>query len=360
MITPDNNFNNFNNFNQYNQYNIGYGKRPLTPEEQAEKKNLFIDCVKLGCMLLLYNILNTVFAYAFYYCTYYVKTKSFSLDYNVIFSYLGKEQAKLVSSTAYRMSANISITIFSLITMLLVAKFIFRVHISNFLKPNKASVKQGAIWAPACFVINMILSLMVSYFTAFMSAQGVSVPSSDFSLSSPSAISVIMQVSYVIILAPIIEEFIYRGLILGILSRYGTTAAVLLSALSFGLMHGNIPQAASAFATGIVYATIAINCGSIVPTIMIHAFNNLIANFSDISSALNIPHADLIFCLFEIAVALIGFFVLFSRYDFLKTKEPDSHLSKKQVTKSVFTNPAIIIYLLTLVYSIVKGLIDAN
>lgn len=342
--------------NSGNNFNIVF------PDENTikEKRHLSTDCIKLGCMLILYQILNTVFVYAFYYCTYFITANKFSLDYNTVFSFLSDEKYSLVSSTAYRMSANITVTVLSLVTMLFTAKFLFKVHISRYLKPTKSAVKQGVIWAPAGFVVNMILSLMVSYFTAFLSTQGVSVPSNDFSLSSPSAASVIMQISYVIILAPVIEEFIYRGLILGILSKYGTTSAVLLSALAFGLMHGNIPQAASAFATGIVYAVIAINSGSIITTILIHSFNNFIANFSDIATALNIPHADLIFCIIEITVAILGFFVLFTRYDFLHTKEPKTYLPKNAVTKTVFTNPAILLYLASLLYTIISGLIKAN
>ena len=63
---------------------------------------------------------------------------------------------------------------------------------------------------------------------------------SDFSIHQPSAIAVIVQFSYVVIIAPIVEEFIYRGAILTALSPYGRGAAVLFSALAFGLMHGNI------------------------------------------------------------------------------------------------------------------------
>ena len=77
----------------------------------------------------------------------------------------------------------------------------------------------------------------------------LTVPTSDFSIHQPSAIAVIVQFSYVVIIAPIVEEFIYRGAILTALSPYGRGAAVLFSALAFGLMHGNIPQAASAFGT---------------------------------------------------------------------------------------------------------------
>ena len=111
-----------------------------------------------------------------------------------------------------------------------------------------------------------------------------------------------MQFSYVVIIAPIVEEFIYRGAILTALSPYGRGAAVLFSALAFGLMHGNIPQAASAFGTGLVYAIIAAKCGSILPTVIIHCLNNLLANFSSISDAIGLEHYETFMSVAEIVI----------------------------------------------------------
>ena len=115
---------------------------------------------------------------------------------------------------------------------------------------------------------------------------GVDVPTADFSIHQPSVIAVVMQFSYVIVLAPLFEEVIYRGLILKVITPYSKSAAILVSALAFGLMHGNIPQAASAFCTGLIYAIIALKCGSIIPTIIIHSLNNLIVNAPELAGAL--------------------------------------------------------------------------
>jgi hypothetical protein len=58
-----------------------------------------------------------------------------------------------------------------------------------------------------------------------------------------------------IIVAPLTEEFLFRGLILrGFLSRYSVVVSVLVSALLFGLLHGNPWQFFSATILGIVFA----------------------------------------------------------------------------------------------------------
>ena len=42
----------------------------LTPEKQQEKKLLTIDCVKISLLLILYNLLNRIFAVLFFYVAY--------------------------------------------------------------------------------------------------------------------------------------------------------------------------------------------------------------------------------------------------------------------------------------------------
>ncbi len=354
------------NFNGNQGYGYNYSYNPqfnmnfFSEEAMREKRSLFRDCTKLGVLLIIYNILNLIFAYGFYYVTYYVLSKKFTLSYVTVVTYLLENHESLVRSTVYQMGANIAITVASLALILIIGKGIMKISFHGFIRPTKQGAKTAVVWAPACFVINMIFSLAVAYFTSFMNAQGVTVPTSDFSISSPSAASILMQLAYVVILAPIIEEFIYRGIILGVLTKYGNTAAILLSAAAFALMHGNIPQAASAFGTGIVYAIIAVNCGSVFPTIIIHMTNNLIANFMDVSDVLNLAFGDLIFSIVEIAVAILGFFVIFTHIKFLKVRESGKLLDKRTVNKTVFTNPAVLIYLAFMVYEIIKKFFYVN
>lgn len=341
---------------QYQPYNLNL----LTEESRRQKHELYVSCGKLAGTLLIYNALNSVFSYLFYYVSYFVLAKKFTFSMDKIVNYLVDQHSEVVYSTAYQMLGNISITAFSLLITAIFVRFVFHLDLGGFLKPNLKGVKTGFVWMPGCFIINMIVSLAVAYFTSFLGQAGISVPSADFSLSSPSAASIIMQFAYVIIIGPIFEELIYRGIILGVLSKYGNTAAVLFSALAFGLMHGNIPQAVSAFATGLVYAIIAVQCQSVVPTIIIHQLNNFLANIPDIASSLGIPYYELAYSILEIAIALIGFLVLFTKYDFLKYNENTSQLDKKTVNKTVFTNPVVLLYFVVLLLSMISDLISAN
>jgi hypothetical protein len=82
----------------------------------------------------------------------------------------------------------------------------------------------------------------------------------------------------VVIFAPIFEELILRGVILdGFLKSYNPRKAILLSALAFGLFHLNPWQFVPAFIGGLYLGWIYYRTQSIIPCIVIHSINNLIA-----------------------------------------------------------------------------------
>jgi len=80
---------------------------------------------------------------------------------------------------------------------------------------------------------------------------------------------------YMVIAAPIVEELIFRGVLLNRLRKYGDLFAMLSSGLLFGLFHGNLTQAIFAFACGVALAYVKLHGGRIWSCIVIHALTNL-------------------------------------------------------------------------------------
>lgn len=81
-----------------------------------------------------------------------------------------------------------------------------------------------------------------------------------------------------VVLAPIMEETLFRGLIQGSIStKYGPTAGILISALIFGLIHGIPQQVVNAFFIGIILGYIYYRTNSLLTVIILHFLNNGIA-----------------------------------------------------------------------------------
>lgn len=81
------------------------------------------------------------------------------------------------------------------------------------------------------------------------------------------------------ILAPVSEEMVFRGAILRrLLSCYASPwLAIAVSAVLFGLVHGNVPQFVHATVVGLFLGWVYWRTGSILPGLVVHWANNLTA-----------------------------------------------------------------------------------
>lgn len=78
-----------------------------------------------------------------------------------------------------------------------------------------------------------------------------------------------------ILFAPILEEIIFRGIILkGLLTRYGPKYAIIFSSIIFGLIHGKPMQIWGALLIGLIFGWIYYKTKSIGTTILLHSFVN--------------------------------------------------------------------------------------
>ena len=79
-----------------------------------------------------------------------------------------------------------------------------------------------------------------------------------------------------VIAAPILEELIFRGIILdGLLKNYSPFKSILISSLLFGLVHLNPWQFVTGFILGIFSGWVYYKTRSLLPTIIMHAAVNL-------------------------------------------------------------------------------------
>jgi membrane protease YdiL (CAAX protease family) len=81
-----------------------------------------------------------------------------------------------------------------------------------------------------------------------------------------------------VVVAPVTEELLFRGVILrGLVRRFHPWVAIGMSAALFALMHMNPWQIAAPFAVGVLGGWFFLKTGSLWPCIALHAINNLLA-----------------------------------------------------------------------------------
>ncbi len=105
--------------------------------------------------------------------------------------------------------------------------------------------------------------------------------SHSFSLSNGS-----IRVFTVMFMAPIAEELVFRGISLAAARsafsfKGAGVIAVILSALLFGLAHGNAVQFCYAFPVGIILALVTVWSSSLIPSILLHITINVSSYMMD-------------------------------------------------------------------------------
>ena len=102
-----------------------------------------------------------------------------------------------------------------------------------------------------------------------------------------------------VFVAPVLEEIVFRGVIMNNLKKYGIRAAIIINSLLFGLSHYNIEMIIPAFLTGIIFSYVACKY-SIKYSILIHFLLNTITKILQV----------IILSKIEIFIVIFGLFLL--------------------------------------------------
>lgn len=113
----------------------------------------------------------------------------------------------------------------------------------------------------------------------------------------------------VCVIAPIMEELVFRYFILGSLSRYGEKLALCTSALLFGLFHGNFSQFFYTFAIALILGYAYLRTGKLRWSILLHAAFNIYGSLASLFFTEN-EIFQIIWGYFMLAFAIYGIVVL--------------------------------------------------
>ncbi len=219
---------------------------------------------------------------------------------------------------------------------------------------------KSAMWAfLAVYGIQGIIHILHSlYFGLAQNTQATS----DTSLQEVNPDVLIIFILYSVVLAPITEEILFRGMVLKNLSVYNQKFAIVISALLFGMFHGNFPQMITATLLGILLAYVAVKSDSLIIPIGLHMFNNLSMEIIDVipdSTAKNISLAVLFFI--GGTFGLIMFIISMKKSDtsdtfnvnYERIYELEPANERKASLSSFFSSPAVIIFFI--IYFLIIG-----
>lgn len=149
----------------------------------------------------------------------------------------------------------------------------------------------------------------------------------------------------------LIEEFACRGIVLGILRKYGDGFAIVSSSIVFGIMHGNFEQIPFAIIVGLILGYIYVKTSSIWICVIVHAINNAISvifSYMENSFSINIQNVLYIgYIVIGLIFSVLGVYYISKKdeenYELEKTK---NEVSEKQKYKFFFSSWSIILFII--------------
>ncbi len=137
-------------------------------------------------------------------------------------------------------------------------------------------IPKGFYEALQGWLIVMPFVLLVSLLTnLFFGDPGGSNPLLEMVLSSKNAWALFILFFTTVLLAPLFEEFVFRGTLLPVLvNRQGRFTGVVISALIFALAHLSVGEMLPLFVLGIGLALLRLSSGRLLPCMIMHSLWN--------------------------------------------------------------------------------------
>lgn len=175
-----------------------------------------------------------------------------------------------------------------------------------------------------------------------------------------------LLVVMVALIGPILEEIVFRKLLIDAIGRYNAGVAVIISGVVFGIIHSNISQFFYTLAFGLFLGFIYLKTGRLLYTIIMHVSVNLF--FGTMSTILKrfteTELGTMIFGLYGLAlitIAITGIVLFFVNLKKFKLNNDRDMIKKANAYKIAFSNVGIIVFIvLGIALTIFNAILSAS
>lgn len=212
--------------------------------------------------------------------------------------------------------------------------------------PKKMGVWNFFVVLVFCFGVtylgNLVGSVLMKLTGYFTGAQSVN-PLDEVM----SGMSIWMIALTTVVIAPVMEELMFRKYLVDRLVPYGQKTAVILSGVLFGLFHGNFYQFFYATALGMIFAYIYSSTGRIRYNIILHMLINIVGGVISMLLARGMDqgsaaaYAGMQILGFWVLISVIAALVLLSLYVHKLTWFPGWLRPEKGTVRAVLTAPGM-------------------
>ena len=147
------------------------------------------------------------------------------------------------------------------------------------------------------------------------------------------------------ILSPIIEEVLFRGVMLNKLRTYGDKIAIITTALLFGLFHENFSQFFYAVGLGMIFAYVTLKTGTIKYSIGLHIMINMMGSVIG-TKVLSSNTAIMIFGIVVWVCVIAGLILFIKDFKKMSLLPGEVTIEKEHVVSETWLNMGMMINLI--------------
>jgi len=187
------------------------------------------------------------------------------------------------------------------------------------------------------------LTLAINYFIGLLKGGTVVNPIGEVLASS----NLLYNFIFAGVVAPIIEEIVFRGILLDKIRCYGDKTAIWVTALAFGLFHLNLSQFFYATALGILFAYVAVRTNRIKYSIILHMCVNIMGSvLTPVMAATKNPILINITALMVISILTVGITLFVKKKKYVILEEGSQPIDSTVRKKTIYGNFGMMCYLI--------------
>ena len=180
-----------------------------------------------------------------------------------------------------------------------------------------------------------------------------------------------IRILFMVVIAPLAEEFLFRRVLISRTLRYGEVSAIVFSAACFGIFHMNLYQLFYAFGLGLLFGYVYVRTGRLWYTIALHMLINLFGGviapwlltgvdldaMTDITRIMNMDAATLtanlkallpaaFYSVGYMSCAVIGIILLIVNRRSAVFYPTSHELEARGTGKRLFVNPGMLVFMI--------------
>ena len=235
--------------------------------------------------------------------------------------------------------------------MYLIAKNIKKTTVIEKRKMKFTTLLKFLIFSFGIMYISNFISIIINLLISKLIGKPISSNLEDIVIST----DIYIKIIFIVIIGPIMEEIIFRKVLLSRLLNYGEFVAIFLSAFMFGAFHGNLVQFLYAFSLGLIFGYVTVKTGMIKYSIIMHIVVNFIGSVG-IVELVATKNPILIIIVGMAIIAALVFAIVFLVLNIGRVKFKDNtNTTLKQKFYMMFGNAGVITFIVITIAIIVLG-----